>query len=81
LICADLNRLVNAKVIQAAELSLSHATGPASTFLVLDAAAVTCLTRKILLRPPVVAPALERESVLFIGTQFSILYTFMYSPA
>ena len=22
-----------------------------------------------------------RESVLFIGTQFSILYTFMYSPA
>jgi hypothetical protein len=21
-----------------------------------------------------------RESVLFIGTQFSILYTFMYSP-
>jgi hypothetical protein len=23
----------------------------------------------------------ERESVLFIGTQFSILYTFMYSPA
>ena len=24
---------------------------------------------------------LERESVLFIGTQFSILYTSMYSPA
>jgi hypothetical protein len=24
---------------------------------------------------------LERERVLFIGTQFSILYTFMYSPA
>jgi hypothetical protein len=24
---------------------------------------------------------LVRESVLFIGTQFSILYTFMYSPA
>ncbi len=24
---------------------------------------------------------LERESVLFIGTQFSILYTFVYSPA
>jgi len=23
----------------------------------------------------------KRESVLFIGTQFSILYTFMYSPA
>ena len=23
----------------------------------------------------------ERENVLFIGTQFSILYTFMYSPA
>ncbi len=23
----------------------------------------------------------ERECVLFIGTQFSILYTFMYSPA
>ena len=23
----------------------------------------------------------SRESVLFIGTQFSILYTFMYSPA
>jgi hypothetical protein len=23
----------------------------------------------------------DRESVLFIGTQFSILYTFMYSPA
>jgi len=23
----------------------------------------------------------RRESVLFIGTQFSILYTFMYSPA
>ena len=23
----------------------------------------------------------ERERVLFIGTQFSILYTFMYSPA
>ena len=22
-----------------------------------------------------------RESVLFIGTQFSILYTFVYSPA
>jgi hypothetical protein len=25
--------------------------------------------------------SLSRESVLFIGTQFSILYTFMYSPA
>ena len=25
--------------------------------------------------------AISRESVLFIGTQFSILYTFMYSPA
>jgi hypothetical protein len=24
---------------------------------------------------------LQRESVLFIGTQFSILYTFVYSPA
>jgi hypothetical protein len=23
----------------------------------------------------------QRERVLFIGTQFSILYTFMYSPA
>ncbi len=23
----------------------------------------------------------EKERVLFIGTQFSILYTFMYSPA
>ena len=23
----------------------------------------------------------QRESVLFIGTQFSILYTFVYSPA
>jgi hypothetical protein len=23
----------------------------------------------------------DRESVLFIGTQFSILYTFMYSPS
>ena len=23
----------------------------------------------------------QRKSVLFIGTQFSILYTFMYSPA
>jgi len=23
----------------------------------------------------------SRESVLFIGTQFSILYTFVYSPA
>ena len=28
-----------------------------------------------------VTRALKRESVLFIGTQFSILYTFMYSPA
>ena len=28
-----------------------------------------------------VVPLLERESVLFIGTQFSILYTSMYSPA
>jgi hypothetical protein len=28
------------------------------------------------------SPAAEpRESVLFIGTQFSILYTSMYSPA
>jgi hypothetical protein len=27
------------------------------------------------------AGSLERESVLFIGTQFSILYTSMYSPA
>ena len=28
-----------------------------------------------------IARAEARESVLFIGTQFSILYTFMYSPA
>ena len=28
-----------------------------------------------------VKTAFARESVLFIGTQFSILYTFMYSPA
>ncbi len=27
------------------------------------------------------ALAVFGESVLFIGTQFSILYTFMYSPA
>jgi hypothetical protein len=27
------------------------------------------------------AEQLMYESVLFIGTQFSILYTFMYSPA
>ncbi len=26
-------------------------------------------------------PHIDRESVLFIGTQFSILYTFVYSPA
>ncbi len=25
--------------------------------------------------------SMARESVLFIGTQFSILYTFVYSPA
>ncbi len=34
--------------------------------------------------PPPPMPAVDaptRESVLFIGTQFSILYTFMYSPA
>ena len=27
------------------------------------------------------APQVGGESVLFIGTQFSILYTFVYSPA
>jgi hypothetical protein len=27
------------------------------------------------------SPYSQRESVLFIGTQFSILYTSMYSPA
>ena len=58
LICADLIGFVNARVIQIVEISLSHAAGPTSTFLVLDAATETCLTRKILLSPPVVAPAL-----------------------
>jgi hypothetical protein len=58
LICADLIGFVNTRVIQIVEISLSHAAGPTSTFLVLDAATETCLTRKILLRPPVVAPAL-----------------------
>jgi hypothetical protein len=62
--------------------SLSLVVALASTFLVLDAAAETCPTRKILrpLKLPVEVPDL-RERVLFIGTQFSILYTFMYSPA
>jgi hypothetical protein len=33
------------------------------------------------LRMRVATESGERERVLFIGTQFSILYTFMYSPA
>jgi hypothetical protein len=31
--------------------------------------------------PSACAVCVERESVLFIGTQFSILYTFVYLPA
>jgi hypothetical protein len=33
------------------------------------------------LRPGSLSPRTSRERVLFIGTQFSILYTSMYSPA
>ena len=40
-----------------------------------------CLPTSIVIVGEIASAPLLRESVLFIGTQFSILYTFMYSPA
>jgi hypothetical protein len=54
--------LVTDWVIEAAELSLSHAAGQTSTFQVLDTAAATCLTTRITLGLLVVLSAVVRRT-------------------
>ena len=55
--------LVTDWVIEAAELSLSHAAGQTSTFQVLDTAAATCLTTRITLGLLVVLSAVACDAL------------------